>query len=174
MRVLATRRSPYGRRLAVDGRRGFSTSLGLAVLSVVLAACASKPPPPVVTPVAMTLSAGADVNPDARGRASPLTVRVYALKSSSAFESADFFSLFDKDQATLGAEMVQREELLFRPGESKKLDMTLAADVKAIGVMAAYRDLERARWRQVRVVEPGKPLALSVSFDARQVRIEAR
>ena len=76
-------------------------------------------------------------------------------------KAADFFSLFEKDQATLGAEMVQREELLLRPGESKKLELTLAADAKAIGVMAAYRDLERARWRDVRVVEPGKPLRSS-------------
>ena len=112
----------------------------------------------------MTLVAGADANPDARGRASPLTVRVYALKTSGAFESADFFSLFEKDQATLGAEMVQREEMLLRPGDSKKLEMTLAADIKAIGVMAAYRDLDRARWREVRVVEPGKALVLTTDL----------
>jgi type VI secretion system protein VasD len=101
-------------------------------------------------------------------------VRVYALKTSGAFESADFFSLFEKDQATLGAEMAQREELLLRPGDSRKLEMTLAADVKAIGVMAAYRDLDRARWREVRVVEPGKPLVLTTTFGARQIRIEPK
>ena len=137
------------------------------------AGCSSPPPPPkpVVTPIAMTLAAGADANPDARGRASPLTVRVYALKTSGAFEAADFFSLFEKDQATLGAEMAQREELLLRPGDSKKIEMTLAADIKAIGVMAAYRDLDRARWREVRAIEPGKPLLVGVNFGARQIQI---
>jgi tRNA-dihydrouridine synthase len=68
----------------------------------------------VVTTVAVTLTAGADANPDARGRASPLTVRVYAMKAPGPFEGADFFSLFEKDQATLGAELVQREEVLLR------------------------------------------------------------
>ncbi|OUL99154.1 type VI secretion system lipoprotein TssJ [Variovorax sp. JS1663] len=171
-----TRRSPYG-RLRNAGRRRLLSGLGLLAAGLLAAGCAKPPPPPpppVTTPVAMTLVAGADANPDARGRASPLTVRVYALKTSSAFESADFFSLFEKDQATLGAEMAQREEVLLRPGDSKKLEMVLAADIKAIGVMAAYRDLERARWREVKPVEPGKPLVLTTSFGARQIRIETK
>ncbi|MEP6721607.1 MAG: type VI secretion system lipoprotein TssJ [Variovorax sp.] len=160
MRVLGTRRLPYGSSLASS-----------VLVALALAGCAAKPP--VVTPVAMTVAAGSDANPDARGRASPLTVRVYALKSAGPFEAADFFSLFEKDTATLGAELVQREEMLLRPGESKKIEMTLPADAKAIGVMAAYRDLDRARWREVRAVEPGKPLVLTVTLGARQIRIDA-
>ena len=161
MRVLGTRRLPYGRSLAAA-----------LLVAWMLAGCA-KPPVVIVTPVTMTVAAGADANPDARGRASPLTVRVYALKSAGPFEAADFFSLFEKDTATLGAELVQREEMLLRPGESKKIEMTLPADAKAIGVMAAYRDLDRARWREVRAVEPGKPLVLTVTLGARQIRIDA-
>ena len=162
MRVLGTRRLPYG--------RSWIAALAVAMVSLALAGCAAKPP--VVTPVALTLAAGADANPDVRGRASPLTVRVYVLKSPGPFEAADFFSLFEKDTATLGAELVQREEMLLRPGESKKLDLTLPADAKAIGVMAAYRDLDRARWREVRAIDIGKPVALAVTFGARQIRIE--
>jgi len=168
------RRSPYGRLSNAGGRQRLAR-LGILLWLVGAAGCSSPPPPkPITTPVAMTLVAADDANPDARGRASPLTVRVYALKTSGAFESADFFSLFEKDQATLGAEMAQREELLLRPGDSKKLEMTLAADIKAIGVMAAYRDLDRARWREVRVVEPGKALVLTTTFGARQIRIESK
>ena len=167
MSMQGTHRSSYG-RWPVSVRM-------LWPLAALVAGCAKPPPPPkpVVTPVAMTLTAAADANPDARGRASPLSVRVYALKSTGAFDSADFFTLFEKDQATLGAELVQREELLLRPGESKKLEMTLPADAKALGVIAAYRDLERARWREVRAVEPGKPLVLNVGLGARQIRIDA-
>lgn len=134
-----------------------------------LSACATKP---VVTPVTLAVVASVDVNPDARNRASPILVRVYALKSTGPFDSADFFTLFEKDQAALGGELVQREELLLKPGDSKPLKMTLAADVKAIAVMGAYRDLERARWRAVRLIEPGKPLDLTVNFGARQVQFQ--
>ncbi|MET3179826.1 type VI secretion system lipoprotein TssJ [Variovorax sp. NFACC27] len=128
----------------------------------------------MVTTVAVTLTAGADANPDARGRASPLTVRVYALKSPGPFEGSDFFSLFEKDQATLGAELVQREEVLLRPGETKKLDFNLPPDAKSMGVMAAYRDLDRARWREVRPVVTGKAQALDVTFGARAMRVDSK
>lgn len=170
MRTLGTHHSSYEGFFAPASRRRVA-ALGLAVAGLALAGCASKP---VVTPVSLTLVAGADANPDARGRASPLTVRVYALKSPGPFEGADFFSLFEKDQATLGAELVQREEMLLRPGETKKLDLTLPADAKSIAVMAAFRDLDRARWREVVPVTTGKPQTLTVNFGARQIRIDAK
>lgn len=169
MRTLGTHHSSYEHSVAWPSRRRIA-ALGLAAAGLLMAGCASKP---VVTPVSLTLTAAADANPDARGRASPLTVRVYALKTPGAFEGADFFSLFEKDQATLGAELVQREEMLLRPGESKKLDLTLPADAKAIGVMAAFRDLDRARWREVRAVKPGQAQVLNVTFGARQIRVDA-
>jgi type VI secretion system protein VasD len=170
MRTLGTRHSSYGRSLAAGSRR-LVLACGLACAGVLLAGCAPKP---VVTTVSINLAAAADANPDARGRASPLTVRVYVLKSPGPFEGADFFSLFEKDQATLGAELVQREELLLRPGESKKLDLTLPADAKAIGVMAAFRDLDRARWREVRPVQTGKAQGFDVNFGARAIRIDTK
>ncbi|MBU2408148.1 MAG: type VI secretion system lipoprotein TssJ, partial [Gammaproteobacteria bacterium] len=115
-----TSRLPYGRTGPGRHRLRFA-AFGL-VAALLVSGCAKPPPPPpppVVTKVELTLVAGPDANPDARGRASPLTVRVYALKSGNAFSSADFFSLFDKDQATLGAEIAQREEMLLRPGDTK-------------------------------------------------------
>ena len=89
MRDPGTRRSPYG-RLQDAGHRRAMAGLGMLLALAFAAGCSSPPPPPkpVVTPIAMTLAAGADANPDARGRASPLTVRVYALKTSGAFEAA--------------------------------------------------------------------------------------
>jgi type VI secretion system protein VasD len=170
MRTLGTHHSSYGRTPAAVSRR-LALACSVVLAGVLLAGCAPKP---VVTTVSITLVAGADANPDARGRASPLTVRVYALKSPGPFEGADFFSLFEKDQATLGAELVQREEMLLRPGETRKLDLTLPPDAKAIGVMAAFRDLDRARWREVRPVQTGKAQAMTVSFGARQIRVESK
>ena len=170
MRTLGTHHSSYEGFLAAATRRQIAV-LGLAGAGLLLAGCAAKP---VVTTMAVTLTAGADANPDARGRASPLTVRVYALKSPGPFEGSDFFSLFEKDQATLGAELVQREEVLLRPGETKKLEFNLPPDAKSMGVMAAYRDLDRARWREVRPVVTGKAQSLDVTFGARAMRIDAK
>jgi type VI secretion system protein VasD len=142
------------------------------LLALALAGCASPPPPPVVSNIQLSIAASADANPDARKRASPVTVRVYALKSSAPFDAADFFSLYEKDTATLGAELVQREEFLLRPGEEKAIPLKFGPEVKAIGVMAAFRDLERARWRAVHVVDIGKSVELKVKLSGSQISLE--
>jgi len=154
-----------------DGRRLSRVLVWASVLvaALTLAACASKP---VVSQVKLSVAAGTDVNPDARNRPSPITVRVYALKSAATFEAADFFSLFEKDAAVLGADVVSREELLMRPGDSKPLEMKLPPEAKALAVFAAYRDLDRARWRAVRVIEVGKAVNLQIKVAARQISIE--
>jgi len=172
MREFGTHRLSYGRGFGAGWRRR-GALLGLLAAGALAAGCAGAPKP-VVTQVTLTLVGAADVNPDARGRASPLTVRVYALKAPAAFEASDFFSLFDKDTATLGAEMAQRQEVLLRPGQTHKLEMTLPADVTHLGIMAAYRDLDRARWREVRALQVGKPLVLDATFAAREIRLQQK
>jgi type VI secretion system protein VasD len=154
------------------------TRLALTVGVLAVAACAKPPPPPppppVVSEIQLQVLAGADVNPDARKRASPVTVRIYALKSAAPFEAADFFSLFDKDTTTLGGELVQREEFLMRPGDQKVLAMKFGPEVKAIGVMVAYRDLERARWREVHAIDIGKAVELKVQLNGSQIALEKK
>lgn len=142
------------------------------VLALVLAACGTKPPAPVVTNLQMSVVAAADVNPDARKRPSPVVVRVYALKSAAAFDSADFFSLFDKDTATLGADLVQKEEFLMTPGQQKTLPFKFEPEVKVIAVMAAFRDLENARWRAVQVLNVGKSLELTAKLSGSQILMD--
>jgi type VI secretion system protein VasD len=116
--------------------------------------------------------ASAQVNPDARKRPSPVVVRVFELKAATLFEQADFVSLFEKEQATLGAELVSREEFVLRPGESKPLSKPLSPDTKFIGVMVAFRELERARWRAVVPVAAGKKNV--VSIDLSDITVQAK
>ena len=116
--------------------------------------------------------ASAQVNPDARKRPSPVVVRVFELKSSTLFEQADFVSLFEKEQAVLGPELISREEFVLRPGETKPLTKPLSPDTKFIGVMAAFRELESARWRAVVPVAAGKKNV--VSIDLNEITLQAK
>ena len=138
-------------------------TLGLFAL---LLGCSSTPPPPKPTSVKATVQAAADVNPDSRKRASPLVVRIYELKSAAAFEAADFLSLYDRDQATLAGDMVGREEFTMRPGESRPWEKTISPEVRFIGVMAAYRDIERARWKTLIAIKPGLKNTVTIKADA--------
>lgn len=134
-----------------------------------LVACGSKPPPPAPPKppavLRIQLEAGARLNPDTRARPSPVVVRVYELKAAAQFTSADFLSLQERDQATLGADVVAREELVLRPGESKLISRTLAPETRFVGVVAAFRDLERARWRAQVELVAGRDNTVTVVLD---------
>jgi type VI secretion system protein VasD len=115
--------------------------------------------------LSINLVASGAINPDARARPSPVVVRLYELKATAQFEAADFLSLYDKDQSVLGADIVTRDEFVLKPGESKVINKPLAADTKFIGVVAAFRELERARWRAVAAVLPNKNNVVAISLD---------
>lgn len=139
-----------------------------------LLGCA-KPPPPPPKPKVLTLDvqAAANVNPDARGRPSPVVVRIYELKSAAPFENADFVSLYEKDQSVLGAEVVVRDEFVLAPGESKAIKRE-AGESKFLAVMAAFRDLERARWRAVSPLVLGADNAFTLRLDASALQLTKR
>lgn len=121
------------------------------VALVALAACSSSP-----TTLSAEVTGGPQLNPDVRKRPSPVMVRVYELKATNAFDAADFVSLFEKEQAVLGAELVAREEFVLRPGEKRAITKTLSPDTKFVGVLAAFRELERTRWHVTVPVVAGK------------------
>ena len=99
------------------------------------------------TKVDASITAVADLNPDGAGRPSPVVVRVYELKTLSVFESADFYSLYEDEGATLGPDLIAREELVIRPGDEIEYYRVTDPLAQYLGVIAAFRDLENARWR---------------------------
>src|SRR6266705_617613 len=113
--------------------------LSLACSIALTVGCGSGPPL-----LRGAIKVDAATNPDLYGRPSPIVVRVYELKSLAAFNSADFFSLFDKEQETLGSDLVGREQYDLRPAEIRPYLRQLQADTKFIGVVAAFRDLENS------------------------------
>lgn len=151
-------------------RRRVCASALAAALAGTLAGCAKPPPPKPPSVLTIRIAATAQLNPDARARPSPVVLRVYELKSSAQFDSADFLSLFDKDQATLGADVVARDEMVLRPSETKTLTKPLNPDTKFIGVMAAFRELERARWRSLVAITADKNNAVTIDLDAFSVQ----
>lgn len=126
----------------------FGAALAPLFLSLTLASCA-KPPPPPPKPTILQISLSVDLNanPDARGRASPVVARLLELKSLAAFQSTDFFSLFDHEKDALGSELVAKEEFLLQPGDNQRFTRELQPDTRFVAVLAAYRDIERSRWR---------------------------
>lgn len=149
---------PSARRLS-SGRR--HTVLLLAGL--VLSGCAMLGSSPAK--VSGSVQAVSGLNPSVNQRPSPLRIVVYELTSAAAFGKADFMALYQQDQATLGQEFVAREELTLQPGETRAYARTLAPQTRVLGVLAVYRDLERATWRTTVSVQPGKKQQLRIVAD---------
>lgn len=118
------------------------------VAGLLLCGCASRPePPPEPLVVSARAIAAADVNPDAAGRASPVLVRLYLLRSEAAFAGADFGALYADERSVLGAALLERHELLLAPGSEQALRLPLPPGTVCIGAIAAFRDVRSARWR---------------------------
>ncbi|SFG09963.1 type VI secretion system protein VasD [Duganella sp. CF458] len=144
--------------------------LSVAALPL-LVACASGPPKPAI--IQANIAVASDVNPDARGRASPIVLRLFELKNLGAFQNADFFSLLERDKEALGGELLAREEFTLRPGENKHFDRPLQAETRYVAVIAAFRDLEKSSWRAAVPVRVSQSMPVSISVRSRDVSIRA-
>ncbi len=149
--------------------RGLLFPVLIAVLCAALAGCAGGPPKP--DKARMTVAAGADANPDASGRASPIVVRVFQLKTDGAFGAADFFALFDDEKKALGPDILSREEFELSPGEQRTIDFAVSGEAHFIGAIAAFRDIRNSTWRVLQPA-PKKGIKNLVKKDALTVNVE--
>jgi type VI secretion system protein VasD len=144
-------------------------TLAIVCASALAASCAKAPvipPPPAPVNVVIDVAASSDVNPDTTGRASPVTVRVYALNDDAAFAKADFFVLWDREAEALGASSIARHEFPLAPSGTAQATFKLDPATRAFGVVAAFRDFRAATWRATAAVPPapapGSTLTLKV------------
>ena len=123
---------------------GFGLVLAACAASM-LAACASSPPPPAVLELAVTGSAGQ--NPDPAGAPAPVAVRLYQLSSTQKFAQADIFALIEREQATLGSDLLGSDGFVLVPSEKRDVKQPLKAGTQVLGVVTLFRDIDRAQWR---------------------------
>ncbi len=125
------------------------TCLALLAALLSLTGCAALSPYSDMTKLDLTLNGSDELNPDLNGRPSPIVLRLIELKHPVAFETADFFSLYQRPKEALSPDMVVLEELELRPGEQREMKLSLQPGSRYVGVLAAYRDLPESNWRVV-------------------------
>jgi len=141
--------------------------LVLGVLICLVAGCASAPKP---AKVSLNLVASNSVNPDLEGRPSPVVVQVYRIRAADAFNNARFFELYDDAEQVLGQDLVGVTEIEMSPDSNRTLSVEgMTADTRYIGVLAAYRDIDEARWRAIVETPSGEKLDFQVALDALSV-----
>ena len=121
-----------------------------------LAACSGGVP----SVANVALQGGKDLNATA-GTPTPVQVRLYQLKSTARFANADYFQLSDKETATLGDELVAREDTFVHPGQSTKIAITVKPGAQYLGIAAGFRDIDHATWRVTAPLKSNMPITLS-------------
>ena len=136
--------------------------LGMAPAALLVEGCGGPPPPPVVD---VTIRANSDINPNPTGTPVSVAVRLYSLNAKGRFESADVYSLMQREAQTLGTESAGVEEVVVRPGETRKVTLMPKPGVRFIGIAALFRDIDRSQWRMVApIADSGlSKLAISIS-----------
>jgi type VI secretion system protein VasD len=147
----------------------------LAIAVVLLMAGCSKPsPPPPPTVVKLQTSAALDTNLTPDGQGAPVLTRIYQLGSKSAFDSAEFFPLYKTDAATLGPDLVKKEEFLLIPGGSKAIELMPADAVHAIGVFGAFADFQNVKWRASADIPAHQTTTIIVTMERTGVKLVAK
>jgi type VI secretion system protein VasD len=122
-----------------------------------------------MTKLDLSLSSSGGLNPDLNGRPSPIVLRLIELKHPAAFEQADFFAIYRSPKESLNPHFVTQEELELRPGESRKLRLSVQPGSRYVGVLAAYRDLSESQWRYVIPLQEQGRHRVRLRFDERAI-----
>jgi type VI secretion system protein VasD len=136
--------------------------LALALLgALALQACGTSPPPPAV--LELGIAGSEDQNPNPSGKATPVAVHLYQLASLDRFQRADVFALIEREQATLGTDLLGSEEVVITPGEKQDLRRELKKGATALGIAVLYQDIDNAQWRASAPVAESGPTRLALS-----------
>jgi type VI secretion system VasD/TssJ family lipoprotein len=120
----------------------------------------------------LALHAERSLNTDRAQSPASLALRVYQLRDAAAFQRASFDALYDRDEATLGAALLRRDTVHLRPGESRELVLELVDGARMVGVVAAFRELERNQWRTLLPLPADDTVPVArLDAQARQVQL---
>lgn len=126
------------------------------------------------TAVELTLVGGPALNPNVEGQPAPVEVRIFQLAAPRAFEAADFATLFRPPQSAPQAEVLAQDDFMLRPGQIHEHHQSLGAAVQALGVAAAFRDLEHAVWHVTVPLKPNRLNLVLIDLDRNTIRVMDR
>ena len=121
--------------------------------------------------VEFTIQASGDLNPNRKGRASPVVIYIYELTDGVPFDDADFFSIYDNEAATIGTVLLGKVEIELTPGESRTLERTLKAETRHLGVVAAFRDIDNAKWRASMPIPEHSKVNLKLNLESLSISL---
>jgi type VI secretion system protein VasD len=131
--------------------------------------CGGGPPPPAV--VDLTIRANPDINPNPAGTPVSVAVRLFSLSARGRFASADVYSLMQREAAVLGTESTGSEEVVVRPGETRKVNLTPKPGTRFLGVAVLFRAIDSAQWRAIAPIAESGLTRLQLTLSGNQAAL---
>lgn len=97
----------------------------------------------------LRIAASDSLNVDSAGRSLSLVVRVYKLRSPTAFLNAPYetFGNNAKEKELLGDDIIESREILLLPGQRQEINERWAREATHVGVVGLFRAPSPQRWR---------------------------
>ncbi|CAA0096794.1 Uncharacterised protein [BD1-7 clade bacterium] len=92
------------------------------------------------------LNTSSTINPDISGESRPVNLSIFYLTDVSNFTKAGFYDLYSKPEQTLGDQLLKVTRLQAQADEDKEIELDAPPETKAIAVIAAFRDVDQAKW----------------------------
>lgn len=91
------------------------------------------------------------VNHNSQGVALSTVIRIYQLKDSKAFDSADYLSLFASDTQSIAADIVAQRDIRLPPGGTVMVDMPMEKSAQYVAVAGMFMSPDQINnsWRIV-------------------------
>ncbi|MDH6018813.1 type VI secretion system lipoprotein TssJ [Vibrio splendidus] len=138
----------------------------LLSLCVLITACSSSEPAPVVTQYSLTVKADATVNQYNDDQANPVVVRLYQLTDQQLFKQLPFIDLYNNDLQLLAANLVSKQVLpIVLPSSEQKLTLDINKNTQYIAALVEFADYQNGTTKTVLMMpsDPEQTLELTIT-----------
>jgi type VI secretion system protein VasD len=129
---------------------------------------------PKPSKLTVNLIGGAGMNPGPNGGDRPVVVMIYRLKSTGAFQQADYFALEGNAAGTLGGDLLGMDSVAVGPGRRASQAITVEVEAAALGFVAFVREPASRRWKSTLPISPGSNLTINVGLGKGGISISSR
>jgi type VI secretion system protein VasD len=150
-------------------RRAVLVSLAASLVFTTGALFGPKP-----SKVTINVVGGPGMNPGPNGGDRPVVVMIYRLKSTGAFEQADYFALQGNAGGTLAGDLLGMDTVAVGPGRRASQNITVEPEAAALGFVAFVREPASRRWKSTHAMQPGSQLTITVSLGKGGISLSGR
>lgn len=140
--------------------------LMLLSLCLMITACSSSDPAPVVTQYSLTVKADTTVNQYNDAQANPVVVRLYQLTDQQLFKQLPFIDLYNNDLQLLAANLVSKQVLpIVLPNSEQKLTLDINKNTQYIAALIEFADYQNSTAKTVLMMpaDPEQTLELTIT-----------